>query len=133
MPAEGRPRARPGCDLLTKGAYFQLPRLSLPVASGSRGRGVPVCSDISGATVLSNATPAANRSDHTRVRRRNGCLIALYAATQYESQLGPIADGFCGFTLCVNLKSFEECRSFFEILSEPHEAFWGGGFDWRDP
>jgi hypothetical protein len=60
-------------------------------------------------------------------------LIALYAATQYESQLGPIADGFCGFTLCVNLKSFEECRSFFEILSEPHEAFWGGGFDWRDP
>jgi uncharacterized glyoxalase superfamily protein PhnB len=20
-----------------------------------------------------------------------------------------------------------------EILSEPQEAFWGGGFDWRDP
>jgi uncharacterized glyoxalase superfamily protein PhnB len=44
--------------------------------------------------------------------------------------------------LCVNLASFEECKQVYEtlttvdgveLLDEPTEAFWGGGFSWRDP
>ena len=72
----------------------------------------------------------------------NGVVIALYAATNYEPQLGPPATGFRGFTLCVNLESFEECVAVYktlrdidgvEVLEEPTRAFWGGGFSWRDP
>jgi uncharacterized protein len=64
------------------------------------------------------------------------------AAKHYEPQFGPPADGFRAFTLCVNLASFDECRQVYEtlktvegveLLSEPMDAFWGGGFDWRDP
>jgi uncharacterized glyoxalase superfamily protein PhnB len=45
-------------------------------------------------------------------------------------------------TICVNLASFEETRAVYEtlatvngveLLDEPAEAFWGGGFSWRDP
>jgi uncharacterized glyoxalase superfamily protein PhnB len=44
--------------------------------------------------------------------------------------------------LCVNLESFDECREVYETLQQvegaelleaPTEAFWGGGFSWRDP
>ena len=51
-------------------------------------------------------------------------------------------EGFRGFTIAVNLASFEEVRQVHEtlqgidgveLLEEPQEAFWGGGFSWRDP
>jgi len=69
-------------------------------------------------------------------------VIGLYGAQNYEPAFGPPADGFRGFTLAINLESFEECKQVYEalravdgveLLSEPTEAFWGGGFDWKDP
>jgi uncharacterized glyoxalase superfamily protein PhnB len=72
----------------------------------------------------------------------NGVVIALYAARHYEPHFGPPTSEFRGQTLCVNLESFEECKSVYktlrhipdvELLEEPSEAFWGGGFSWRDP
>jgi uncharacterized protein len=85
---------------------------------------------------------AASDENHRTFQCTNGCVIALYAARHYEPHFGLVAGGFRGFTLCVNLKSFAECQAVFEtlkrvegveILSEPEEAFWGGGFAWRDP
>ena len=58
------------------------------------------------------------------------------------SRIGPPADGFRGFTLAINLESFDEVRAAYETLAEiegvellgqPEEASWGGGFSWRDP
>jgi uncharacterized glyoxalase superfamily protein PhnB len=57
-------------------------------------------------------------------------------------QFGPPADGFRGFTIAVNLESFDEVKAVHEtlegisgvaLLGAPEEAFWGGGFAWRDP
>ena len=86
-------------------------------------------------------TPESDES-HRTFQCTNGCVIALYAATHYEPHFGPPADGFRGFTLCVNLESFAEMQAVYEtlrgiegveLLEEPVEAFWGGGFSWRDP
>jgi uncharacterized protein len=88
--------------------------------------------------------PEAPSSDehHTVFQTTNGAPIALYAAANYERVFGPIPSGFRGFTLCVNLASMEEVRAAYatlgavpdvELLEEPAEAFWGGGFSWRDP
>jgi uncharacterized protein len=88
--------------------------------------------------------PETPESDehHRTFQCTNGCVIALYPAKSYEPQFGPPAEGFRGFTLCVNLESFEEVRQVYEtlrgidgveLLEEPQEAFWGGGFSWRDP
>jgi uncharacterized glyoxalase superfamily protein PhnB len=80
--------------------------------------------------------------NHRTFQCTNGCVIAVYAAKHYEPHFGPPADGFRGFTLCVNLESFEETRAVYEtlrgtdgveLLEEPLEAPWGGGFSWRDP
>ena len=63
-------------------------------------------------------------------------MIGLYAAANYEPQFGPATSDFRGFTLAVNLESFEEVCSVYETLSrvegvelldEPTKAFWGGG------
>ena len=86
-------------------------------------------------------TPDSDEN-HRTFQCTNGCVIALYAARHYEPQFGSPADGFRGVTLCVNLESFEEIQRAYEALSdvegvelldEPTEAFWGGGFAWRDP
>jgi uncharacterized protein len=86
-------------------------------------------------------TPGSDEH-HRTFQCTNGCVIALYAAKHYEPHFGPPADGFRGVTLCVNLESFEETRAVYdtltgidgvELLEEPSEAFWGGGFAWRDP
>ena len=86
-------------------------------------------------------TPESD-GNHRTFQCTNGVVIGLYAAKNYEPHFGPPADGFRGFTLCVNLKSFEECKQVYEtlrtidgvdLLEEPAEAFWGGGFSWRDP
>ena len=88
--------------------------------------------------------PETPESDehHRTFQCRNGCVIALYAAANYEPYFGPPGEGFRGFTLCVNLESFEETRRVYEalretegveLLEEPSEAFWGAGFSWRDP
>ena len=88
--------------------------------------------------------PETPESDerHRTFQCTNGVVIALYAAKHYEPAFGPLADGFRAFTLCVNLESFEETQAVYEtlrtidgveLLEEPTEAFWGGGFSWRDP
>jgi uncharacterized protein len=86
-------------------------------------------------------TPASDEH-HRTFQCTNGVVVALFAATHYESEFGPPADGFRGFTLGVNVASFDECVSVYraleqiaevELLEEPTEAFWGGGFSWRDP
>src|SRR5689334_11738229 len=88
--------------------------------------------------------PETAESDehHRTFQCTNGCVIALYDARNYESDFGPVAGGFRGVVLCVNVESFEECCDIHtnlrsvdgvELLGEPLEAFWGGGFAWRDP
>jgi uncharacterized protein len=79
---------------------------------------------------------------HRTFQCSNGVVVALYDARHYESSLGPPAEGFRGVTLGINLGSFEECTRAYEVLEgidgvelleEPTEASWGGGFSWRDP
>jgi hypothetical protein len=88
--------------------------------------------------------PEAPSSDenHTVFQTTNGAPLALYGSPNYERVFGPTPDGFRGFTLCINLASFDEVREAYEtlrgidgveLLEEPAEAFWGGGFSWRDP
>jgi uncharacterized glyoxalase superfamily protein PhnB len=88
--------------------------------------------------------PATPESDehHRTFQCTNGVVIALYGARNYEPQFGPPADGFRGFTLAINLASFAETQAVYdtlrgiedvELLGEPEQAFWGGGFSWRDP
>lgn|GEM_PF-1693915 len=88
--------------------------------------------------------PETPESDehHRTFQCRNGVVIALYGASNYEPAFGPPADGFRGFTIAVNLESFDETKAVYEtlqgiedveLLGEPEEAFWGGGFSWRDP
>ena len=86
-------------------------------------------------------TPESDEN-HRTFQCTNGVVIGLYAAAHYEPHFGPPASGFRAFTLCVNLESFDECRQVYETLQQiegvelldaPTEAFWGGGFSWRDP
>jgi len=88
--------------------------------------------------------PETPESDehHRTFQCTNGCVIGLFAASNYEPEFGPPVDGFRGLTLAVNLRSFAEVQAVYEtlrgidgveLLGEPEEAFWGGGFAWRDP
>jgi hypothetical protein len=79
---------------------------------------------------------------HRVFQLTNGVAIALYGTEHYEPAFGPPAEGFRAVTLCVNLASMAEVRAAYEtlrqvpdveLLGEPEEAFWGGGFSWRDP
>ena len=72
----------------------------------------------------------------------NGVAIALYGADNYERALGPIGEGFRGFTLAINVESMDAVRDAYEtlrgvegaeLLEEPQDAEWGGGFSFRDP
>jgi uncharacterized glyoxalase superfamily protein PhnB len=69
-------------------------------------------------------------------------VLGLYDAKHYEPEFGPPADGFRGFTIAVNLESFDDVKAVYTtlegisgvtLLGEPEETFWGGGFAWRDP
>jgi uncharacterized protein len=88
--------------------------------------------------------PETPESDehHRTFQCTNGVVFGLYGAAHYEPQFGPPTDGFRGFTLAVNVESFEETQRIYEnlqgidgveLLEAPEEAFWGGGFSWRDP
>jgi uncharacterized glyoxalase superfamily protein PhnB len=79
---------------------------------------------------------------HRTFQCTNGVVIGLYAASHYEPHFGPPASGFRAFTICVNVESLDACWEIYdtlcgvqgvELLEEPQEAFWGGGFSWRDP
>jgi len=86
-------------------------------------------------------TPGSDEH-HRTFQCTNGCVIGLYPAASYEPHFGPPADGFRGFTLAINLGSYDEVEQVYEaltkvdgveLLEEPTGAFWGGGFSWRDP
>ena len=88
--------------------------------------------------------PETQASDdhHRTFQCTNGCVIGLYAAEHYEPHFGPPAEGFRGIVLSINVESFEAVRDAYEdlrhvegaeLLEEPTEAAWGGGFAWRDP
>lgn len=104
------------------------------------------CRDVERMTRLFRAIgwPETPESDdnHRTFQCTNGCVIALYAASHYEPHFGPPAQGFRGVVLSVNVASMDEVRAIYETLREiedvellekPLEAFWGGGFAWRDP
>jgi uncharacterized protein len=89
-------------------------------------------------------SPEAPSSEpaHRVFQMTNGVAIACYGAANYERVFGPIADGFRGFTLAINLTSMDEVREVYtalrrvdgaELLEEPATAPWGGGFSFRDP
>jgi hypothetical protein len=88
--------------------------------------------------------PETRASDehHRTFQCMNGCVIGLYDAKHYEPHYGHLAEGFRGIVLSINVSSFDEVRSAYEVLrgvegaellEEPTEAAWGGGFAWRDP
>ena len=86
-------------------------------------------------------TPESDEN-HRTFQCSNGCVIGLYAASHYEPDFGPPAAGFRAFALSINVGSLDEVRAIYEemraidgveLLEEPMEAFWGGGFAWRDP
>ena len=86
-------------------------------------------------------TPASDEN-HRTFQCSNGCVIGLYAASHYEPHFGPPPDGFRAFVLSINVDSMDEVRRIHEemrgidgveLLEEPMEASWGGGFAWRDP
>jgi len=86
-------------------------------------------------------TPASDEH-HRTFQCTNGNVIGLYAAGHYEPHFGPLTEGFRGFVLSINVASMDEVRAIYEsmqavdgaeLLEEPAEAFWGGGFSWRDP
>jgi len=79
---------------------------------------------------------------HRTFQCANGCVIGLYAASHYEPHFGPPTDCFRAFVLSINVDSMDEVRRIneemrgidgVELLEEPMEASWGGGFAWRDP
>jgi uncharacterized protein len=85
---------------------------------------------------------AGSDEHHRTFQCTNGCVIGLYAARHYEPHFGPPADGFRGVVLSVNVASLDEVRAIHttlqgvdgvQLLEQPTEAFWGGGFSWRDP
>jgi len=86
-------------------------------------------------------TPGSDEH-HRTFQCTNGVVLALYAASNYEPEFGPVTSEFRGITLAVNVASFEECVEIHdalscidgvELLEPPTEAAWGGGFSWRDP
>src|SRR4051794_18899424 len=60
-------------------------------------------------------TPESDEN-HRTFQCTNGVVIGLYAAANYEPAFGLPADGFRGFTLAINLESFEGCKQVYETL-----------------
>jgi len=88
--------------------------------------------------------PETPESDehHRTFQCTNGVVIALYGAQNYVASMGPVASDFRGVVLAINLASYDEVLAVYETLTQvegvallgpPEEAFWGGGFSWRDP
>jgi uncharacterized glyoxalase superfamily protein PhnB len=104
------------------------------------------CRDVERMTALFRhiGWPETPESDehHRTFQCTNGVVLAFYAATHYEPIFGKPTSDFRGVTIAINLASLDECRAVYEnlqtitdveLLDEPTEAFWGGGFSWRDP
>jgi predicted lactoylglutathione lyase len=104
------------------------------------------CRDVDRMTQLFRAlgwqeTPDSDEH-HRTFQCTNGIVVALYDARHYEPEFGPPSGGFRGTVLSTHVSSFEECVAIHqsmqavegvELLEEPTQAPWGGGFTWRDP
>jgi predicted lactoylglutathione lyase len=87
-------------------------------------------------------SPASERV-HRVFQLRNGVVLALYGAENYERHYGPRGDGFRGFTLSVNVGSRDEMQAAHRALSavdgvadldDPVDSEHGfSGFSFRDP
>jgi predicted lactoylglutathione lyase len=85
----------------------------------------------------------ASEPAHRVFQLPNGVVLALYGAENYEPHYGPVADGFRGFTLGINVGSREEVVAAHDAvskaegvleLSDPHDSEHGfTGFGFRDP
>jgi uncharacterized protein len=82
-------------------------------------------------------------ADHRVFQLANGVVLALYGAHHYEPAYGPLAPGFRGFTLGINLASRAEVVAVHEALAgvpgigdlepvadSPHGF---SGFSFQDP
>ena len=80
---------------------------------------------------------------HRVFQLTNGVVVGLYGAEHYEPSEGPLADGFRGYTLAVNLATPAEVDAAHETLrgvggvvglEDPQDMPWGGrGFSFHDP
>jgi hypothetical protein len=86
-------------------------------------------------------TPGSDEH-HRTFECTNGCVIGLYAAKHYEPHFGPRAEGFRAGSCSRSTSRLRRGAGGYEVLrgvegaelfEEPTEAFWGGGFSWRDP
>jgi hypothetical protein len=86
--------------------------------------------------------PEAPSSDeHYRVfQLENGVVLALWGAQNYVPSQGELAEGFRGFTLGLNVGSWEELEKVHAALDRAvpkleriQRAEWGGGFTFQDP
>jgi uncharacterized protein len=85
----------------------------------------------------------ASEPVHRVFQLRNGVVLALYGAENYERHYGPRAEGFRGFILSVNVGSREEMHAAHQALSaaegvadldDPVDSEHGfSGFGFRDP
>jgi uncharacterized protein len=68
--------------------------------------------------------PEAPGSDaiHRVFQCSNGVVVGLFGAEGYERELGPLTDGFRGFTVGVNVGSPEEVDATYEALREVEGA-----------
>jgi len=84
----------------------------------------------------------SSEAAHVIFQCSNGVVMALYAAESYERTLGAMADGFRGFSLCINCRDWGEVEAVHDAvagyegvvdLDELQHTSWGGGFGFRDP
>jgi predicted lactoylglutathione lyase len=86
----------------------------------------------------------ASEPAHRVFQLPNGVVLALYGAENYEPHYGPVADGFRGFTLGVNVGSREQVEEAYSAVSaadgvtdlgEPpvDDPRGFSGFGFRDP
>jgi uncharacterized protein len=86
---------------------------------------------------------APSSDEHYAVfQLENGVVLALWGAHNYVAGHGERAEGFRGFTLGLNVGSWEELEAAHEAfreveglqeLEEIQRADWGGGFTFGDP
>jgi catechol 2,3-dioxygenase-like lactoylglutathione lyase family enzyme len=104
------------------------------------------CSDVERMAAFFRALgwPEAPSSDeHYAVfQLENGVVLALWGEQNYVSTRGERTEGFRGFTLGLNVGSWEELEGVHSALAEANvvpeleeiqRADWGGGFTFSDP
>ena len=81
--------------------------------------------------------------EHVVFQCDNGVVLGLFSQRMFESDRGPLADGFRGFSLSIMVEDVElviethrRLSSFddiFDLDAEPQRSGFGCGFSFRDP